>query len=73
MNITISEQVKPPPWQCVVSFERSLDPWHADAFIGTPAEGRFDNSVPRKSGWAALDWVGNELGFIADGSVIELP
>ena len=50
----------------VVDFERSLDPWHADAFpsefkeVGTTGE--------RKAGWMALDWCGNPLGFIPDGT-----
>ena len=50
----------------VEEWERGLDPWHADAFVGTPAEGMFDASVPRKTGWYALDWCGNVIGFVPD-------
>jgi hypothetical protein len=50
------------------SWERSLDPWHQDAFpdefkvVGTDGE--------RKEGWLALDAVGNPLGFIPDGTLV---
>jgi len=48
----------------VFSWERSLDPWHADAFpdefkhAGTGGE--------RKSGWMGLDWGGNPIIFVPD-------
>jgi len=52
----------------VHSWERSLDPWHKDAFptgleqAGTGGE--------RRAGWDALDAYGNVIGFVADGEEI---
>jgi hypothetical protein len=48
-------------------WSRGSDPWHRDAF---PEE--FHDSAPkqgvRKEGWYALDWCGNIIGFVADGT-----
>lgn len=72
-EIAVSADMPPPlecMAQCVHGFERSKDPWHADAF---PEE--FKHAAPRKgerkSGWMALDWCGNCIGFIADGTVFK--
>lgn len=55
------------PW----SYERSLDPWHADAF---PLEFRHAGTTgERKSGWMGVDWVGNPLIFVPDGTEMEVP
>ena len=59
-----------PGW--VHGWERGSDPWHADAFVGTPAEGRFVSGEPRKTGWHALDWCGNVVGFIPDGTALPI-
>lgn len=52
----------------VHDWERALSPWHADAF---PDE--FKDRAPekgeRKHGWMALDFWGNAIGFVADGTV----
>lgn len=41
----------------------SLDPMHADAFVGTPGEGVFgDGSEPRRLLWLETDWCGNPVG-----------
>jgi hypothetical protein len=51
------------------SWERSIDPWHKDAFplefkhVGTDGE--------RKAGWDGLDAYDNVITFIADGTEIE--
>jgi hypothetical protein len=51
------------------SWERSVDPWHQDAFpeefkgIGTTGK--------RQAGWDGLDWCGNTITFVADGTVLE--
>lgn len=66
----ISPTQQPPPRDYVDAWERGLDPWHADAFIGTPAEGMFERDPERKQGWYALDWCGNVIGFIPDGTEI---
>lgn len=52
------------------SYERSLDPWHRDAF---PSEFRDDapNQGERKEGWMGIDWAGNPIVFIADGTEME--
>jgi hypothetical protein len=53
-------------------WERSLDPWHKDAFKGVPVDEKqidaFANTGERQAGWMALDAVGNPLGFVADGT-----
>ena len=50
-------------------WERSKSPWHADAF---PAE--FKDRAPeqgdRKTGWIEIDWCGNVIGWVPDGTVI---
>jgi hypothetical protein len=49
----------------VVDWERSLDPWHTDAF---PIEFKDAGTRgTRKSGWLGVDWVGNPIVFIPDG------
>lgn len=52
------------------SFERGLDPWHSDAF---PDE--FKAAAPRRgvrqSGWFLIDWAGNAIGFVPDGTEVK--
>ena len=62
----ISADQKPmKDYNFVVSWERSLDPWHADAF---PPELSYAGTTgERKSGWLGLDWVGNPIIFVPDG------
>lgn len=69
--MTISENQHPPTPGYVAEWERGEGPWHADAFVGTSAEGRFETGEPRKSGWFALDFCGNAIGFVADGTEYE--
>ena len=46
---------------------RSLDPWHVDAF---PDEFKYAGTTgERAAGWLALDWCGNAIGFIPDGTI----
>ncbi len=50
----------------VHSYERGVSPWHIDGFPDelkwcAPERGK------RSSGWHALDWCGNEIGFFPDG------
>ena len=53
-------------YMSVDSWERSLDPWHEDAF---PEEFRHIGSGGiRKEGWMGIDWCGNPIVFIADGT-----
>ena len=65
--MTTSPTQRPPAHQCVADWERGVDPWHADAFVGTPGE-TYGAKEPRKSGWLAIEWTGNVLGFVADGT-----
>jgi hypothetical protein len=66
----ITPEQKPPTGGMggsIHDWERGLDPWHKDAF---PDE--FKTAAPhqgeqRKTGWYALDWCGNIIGFVADG------
>jgi hypothetical protein len=50
--------------------ERSADPWHANAF---PSEfrSRAPNQGEQRMGWDLIDWCGNVIGWIADGT--EMP
>ena len=45
-------------------FVRILDPWHVDAFVGTPAEGLVLPGHEGKRVWVCgiEDWVGNMIG-----------
>lgn len=57
----------------VHSWERGLDPWHIDAFPEDLQPQMKDRVATgkRKSGWYALDAWGNEIGFVADGTLWE--
>jgi len=53
-------------------WERSQDPWHRDAF---PPE--YKDAIPhdageRRDGWMAIDYAGNAIGFVPDGSECKL-
>jgi hypothetical protein len=63
----ISENQKPTAeYVSVSSWERTLDPWHEDAF---PIELSYAGTKgKRKSGWLGVDWVGNPIIFIPDGT-----
>ena len=43
--------------------EMMLEPFHADAFNGTPAEGAFKKTRSRKAQWVAIDSWGNPIGI----------
>lgn len=49
----------------VADWERSLDPWHQDAFPDEFKD-KAPNKGKRKEGWMALDWCGNPIGFLPD-------
>lgn len=75
MKYTVSDKLRPPPHAFYGdSYERGIDPWHADAFRGIP--GIDADSVgthgPRKGGWYLLDGFGNAIGWIPDGEEIVL-
>lgn len=67
-TITVTE--KPPLVSYAHDWERGLDPWHEDAF--PPEFGHAGTRGPRKTGWYALDWCGNVVGFVADGDTVEI-
>lgn len=52
------------------SYERGLDPWHADAFAGL--EGKLGTNPgttgARRGGWFLIDGAGNAIGFVPDGT-----
>ena len=43
-------------------WDMSVDPWHADAFKGTPGEGVVGTKGKRRAVWLALDAWGNAIG-----------
>lgn len=65
----IGPDVKPPVGGMggsIHDWERSTDPWHRDSF---PNE--FKDQAPNqgdvKHGWMAVDFCGNQIGFVPDG------
>lgn len=48
-------------------WERGLSPWHRSAFPDELAD-QAPEQGDITEGWYALDWCGNQIGFIADGS-----
>lgn len=71
-----------PPCEFLGEFywERSLDPWHPDAFNNvlqvswwTKFVRRFQNIPKRKEGWMAIDYAENAIGFIPDGTECAVP
>lgn len=65
----ISIHQSPPENNFVVQWVRGLDPWHADAF--PPEHRHAGTGGERKAGWEGLDWVGNLIVFVADGTVVD--
>lgn len=66
----IVDKDNPPPIKAtntiVHGFERGLDPWHQDAFPDEFKHAGYGGV--RCEGWFALDWCGNAIAFIPDGS-----
>ena len=50
-------------------WERGKSPWHADAFPDV-LKGRAPEQGDRKEGWFEIDWCGNAIGWVPDGTVI---
>jgi hypothetical protein len=66
MNIISESQPPVKEYNFVVSWERSLDPWHADAF---PPEFKDAGTTgKRQAGWIGYDWIRNPIIFISDGT-----
>ena len=64
--MTTNETQQPPENDFVTSWERSADPFHADAF---PSEFKHAGSGgERKQGWMGVDWCGNSVMFVPDGT-----
>ena len=68
---------KAPPIGCmggsIHSWERGKSPWHRDAF---PDE--FKDRVPEQGlepilGWYGLDWCGNQIAWVPDGTPLTDP
>jgi hypothetical protein len=43
-------------------WDMSMDPWHADAFEGTPGEGAVKSEGAQMARWLELDGWGNAIG-----------
>lgn len=73
-TITVSETQRPTGY--AGEWERGLDPWHADAFKGIDyvedVMKAHTGGTPRKGGWFMIDWSGNAIGFVSDGTVQEV-
>lgn len=67
--MVVSETQEPAPNAFADTWERGLDPWHADAF---PSEFKAVGTTgPRAAGWYAIDWCGNVVSFVPDGTPLE--
>jgi hypothetical protein len=75
----ISKDQKPPVGGMggsLHSWERGLDCWHQDAFKGCGKD--IEDAIAtlpesggkRKEGWNGLDWCGNVICFVPDGTEI---
>lgn len=68
----IVDELNPPPYSYMCYggsyWERSLDPWHPDAF---PSEFNFKSNSRRKGGWMLIDWIENPIGFVSDDTLLE--
>lgn len=78
----VSKDCPPPFLEGVAYWERSQDPAHPDAMKSIQSNARSlvlllirgelkSSTGPRKSGWMAIDWIENPIGFIPDGQVME--
>lgn len=66
----VTETQSPPEQPLWIDhWERGLDPWHADAFKGTGVD--IGTTGERAKGWYAVDWCGNVIGFVADGTEVK--
>lgn len=74
MKIITSPTVKPPPHPFYGEYdERGKSPWHKSAF---PEE--FAHAAPEQGevplvGWYLNDAYRNQIGFVPDGTVFEVP
>jgi hypothetical protein len=48
---------------------RGKSPWHADAFPPELSDQAPEQGM-RSDGWFELDWCGNEIGWVPDGTEI---
>lgn len=56
-------RMEPQPYSGVHDFKKFLDPFHDEAFVGTPAEG-MGKKGKRETVWLALDKWGTEIGIL---------
>lgn len=70
----IVSDTSPPPvggmGGSIHSWERAPSPWHRDAFPEELADQAPEQGV-RRNGWLGLDWCGNAITFVADGTEVE--
>jgi len=84
--VIVSKDKKPPVGGMggsIHDWERGLSPWHVDAFATTGlSDKQLDNAIcvgvakgvergVRQEGWFALDWCGNQIAFVPDGTEIK--
>lgn len=50
-------------------WERGKSPWHAEAFPVALRDIAPEQGV-RKDGWLEIDWCGNVIGWVPDGTVV---
>ena len=62
----IRDILKLPTGPGIEKWERGQDPWHADAFPEDLKQA--GTTGPRRGGWLAIDFAGNVIGWVADGT-----
>ena len=68
----VSKDQKPEPHPFYGdSYERGLDPFHKDAAPDEFKDNKAFSGGKRKEGWFLLDAWGNQIGFVADGSIVQ--
>jgi hypothetical protein len=69
--VTVSETQEPSPKRHVHHWERGEDPWHPDAYAGTPLWRYFAQPIPeRAAGWFGCTRDGAIIDFVADGTPV---
>lgn len=58
-----------PPTSDDTRWERGKSPWHAEAFPGEFRDIAPEQGV-RRDGWLELDWCGNVIGWVPDGTAV---
>ncbi len=65
----VNEHTKPANYLSVVNWERGTDPFHRSAM--PKGFEQFANNGDLANGWFGIDWCGNQICFVRDGTEVE--